>query len=85
MEVTMEETFHTIARIMNADVEWVTDPARLRPSKSEVRRLCGDNTLITTLTDWRPQNTLEQGLRKTVEWFVTPGNLDGYKTDIYNQ
>ena len=85
VEVTMEETFHTIARIMNADVEWVTDPARLRPSKSEVRRLCGDNTLITTLTDWRPQNTLEQGLRKTVEWFVTPGNLDGYKTDIYNQ
>ena len=75
----------TIARIMDADVEWVTDPERLRPSKSEVRRLCGDNSLITSLSDWRPQHTLEQGLRKTIEWFVRPENLAKYKTDIYNR
>ena len=84
-EVTMEETLHTIARIMEADVEWVTDPERLRPSKSEVRRLCGDNSLITSLSDWRPQHTLEQGLRKTIEWFVRPANLAKYKTAIYNR
>lgn len=84
-EVSMEQTLRTIARIMDADVEWVTDPARLRPSKSEVRRLCGDNTLITTLTDWRPRHSLEEGLRKTVEWFLKPENLARYKTDIYNR
>lgn len=84
-EVSMEQTLHTIARIMEADVEWVTDPARLRPSKSEVRRLCGDNSLITSLTDWRPEYTLEEGLRKTVDWFVRPENLAKYKTDIYNR
>lgn len=84
-EVTMEETLRTIARLMDADVEWVVDPARLRPSKSEVRRLCGDNAIITSLTDWRPQHTLEQGLRKTIDWFVKPENLAKYKTDIYNR
>lgn len=84
-EVSMADTLKTIARLMNADVEWVTDPARLRPSKSEVRRLCGDNSLITSLTSWCPQHTLEQGLQKTIDWFTRPGTLDRYKPDIYNQ
>lgn len=84
-EVTMEETLHTIARLMHADVDWVTDPERIRPSKSEVRRLLGDNTLITSLTPWRPKVTLEEGLAKTIDWFVKPENLSRYKADIYNQ
>ncbi len=84
-EVTMEHTLHTIARLMGADITWVTDPERLRPSKSEVRRLLGDNTLITSLTQWRPEVSLEQGLQRTIDWFVKPENLACYKTDIYNR
>ncbi len=84
-EVTMEHTLHTIARLMDADVSWVTDPERLRPSKSEVRRLLGDNSLITSLTDWRPKVSLEEGLRRTIDWIVKPENLACYKTDIYNR
>lgn len=84
-EVTMADTLAAIAGIMNVEVETITDPQRLRPAKSEVNRLCGDNTLITSLTDWRPAHTLEDGLRKTVEWFSRPDNLAKYKADIYNQ
>ncbi|MCM1349076.1 MAG: NAD-dependent 4,6-dehydratase LegB [Firmicutes bacterium] len=84
-EVTMEQTLHTIARLMDADVKWVTDPERLRPSKSEVRRLLGDNTLITQLTPWRPRVTLEEGLKSTIDWFCKPENLARYKTEIYNR
>lgn len=84
-EVSMKTTLETIAALMNADVEYVTDPQRLRPSKSEVFRLCGDNTLITTLTDWRPKWDLERGLRATIDWFSKTENLAKYKTDIYNR
>lgn len=84
-EVTMEETLHTIARLMGAEIKWVTDPERIRPSKSEVRRLLGDNKLITSLTNWRPRVSLEEGLSKTIDWFVKPENLARYKIDIYNQ
>lgn len=84
-EVSMAETLATIARLMGRDVEEVVDPERLRPAKSEVNRLCGDNTLITTLTDWRPAHTLEQGLQETIDWFVKPENLAKYKIDIYNR
>ncbi|MDE5584793.1 MAG: NAD-dependent 4,6-dehydratase LegB [Muribaculaceae bacterium] len=83
-EVSMADTLQTIARLMDADVNWVTDPQRLRPGGSEVFRLLGDNSLITALTDWRPRHSLEDGLRKTVEWFSDPANLSKYKSGIYN-
>ncbi|MDE7237886.1 MAG: GDP-mannose 4,6-dehydratase [Paramuribaculum sp.] len=84
-EVTMQQTLETIADIMNADITWVVDPERLRPSASEVRRLCGDSTLIRQLTGWAPQHTLRDGLAKTIEWFTDPANLALYKPDIYNR
>ena len=84
-EISMADTLATIARVMGKEVEEVVDPERLRPAKSEVNRLCGDNTLITTLTDWRPSHTFEQGIAKTAEWFCRPENLAKYKPDIYNR
>ena len=80
----MADTLRTIARLMDSEVEWVTDPARLRPGKSEVRRLCGDNSVISALTDWRPQVSIESGLQQTIEWFIKPENLAMYKAGIYN-
>lgn len=84
-EISMEDTLKTIARLMNADVKWVQDPDRIRPSKSEVFRLWGDNTKITTLTDWRPQYSIEDGLAETIEWFTKKENLAKYKANIYNK
>lgn len=84
-EVTMQSTLELIASLMDADVTYVTDEQRLRPGKSEVFRLCGDNTLITSLTGWRPHVSLQEGLSRTIAWFTKPGNLQKYKTDIYNR
>lgn len=84
-EISMQHTLELIARLMGRDVEYVVDPQRLRPGKSEVFRLCGDNRLITELTDWRPQVTLEEGLRRTIEWMTQPDNLSRYKSEIYNR
>ena len=84
-DVSMRQTLDTIARIMDADVEFVVDPQRLRPAKSEVMRLQGDSSRLRDLTGWRPRFSLEQGLRKTVEWFSDPKNLSSYKPDIYNR
>ena len=83
-EVSMADTLETIARLMDADIKWVTDPQRLRPAGSEVFRLLGDNSLITSLTDWKPRHTLEEGLWETIGWFSDPSNLKKYKTGIYN-
>lgn len=84
-DYSMRETLEKIAEIMNADVKWVQDPARMRPKDSEVYRLCGDNSLIEKLTDWRPRFDLDRGLRETVEWFTKDVNLKKYKGNIYNR
>ena len=84
-EISMADTLATIARVMGKEVTFEVDPQRIRPSASEVRRLCGDNTLIESLTDWRPQVSLEEGLRRTAKWFTKPENLANYKVDIYNR
>ncbi len=81
-EVSMQQTLEMIAEVMNADVKFVRDEARIRPSNSEVFRLCGDNTKIKALTDWRPQVTLREGLTRTADWFRT--HMAGYKPQIYN-
>jgi NAD dependent epimerase/dehydratase len=84
-EVTMQHTLELIADVMHADVKYVVDPQRLRPSKSEVFRLCGDNRKIKSLTDWQPQVPLREGLEIVAKWFTDPANLAKYKSNIYNR
>lgn len=83
-EVTVEDTFLLIKKLMNSDVQFIQDPARIRPKGSEVFRLWGDNTIIKNLTGFNPKFKLETGLQKTIEWFKNPDNLKHYKTNIYN-
>ena len=80
----MADTLNLIKEIMKSDVSFVSDEQRLRPKDSEVFRLRGDNSLITSLTDWRPEYTIESGLKETVEWFIKGENLKKYKAGVYN-
>lgn len=84
-EISMADTLSLIADIMGADVKWVEDNERIRPGKSEVFRLWGDNTKIKSLTDWTPQYSLREGLEETIKWFTNKENLAKYKSNIYNR
>ena len=69
---------------LNPDAQIITDAQRIRPEASEVFRLIGDNTLITTLTNWQPRFELAAGLRDTIAWFKETDNLSRYKAWLYN-
>ncbi len=84
-EISMEKLFFTIRELMGSEVHFKIDPARLRPEKSEVKRLLGDNRKLTELTNFQPKYSLECGLQQTIDWFSRPENLRRYKTDCYNQ
>lgn len=83
-----EHSIGDVARFLlqqiNPQATILTDEQRLRPEASEVMRLLGDNTLITTLTDWRPKYNLEAGLSATIAWFRHTENLVRYKAWLYN-
>ncbi|MCK4662456.1 MAG: NAD-dependent 4,6-dehydratase LegB [Bacteroidales bacterium] len=83
-EISIRDIFELIKKIMNSDAKFITDEKRIRPKKSEVFRLWGDNTLLNTLTNFKPKFNLKEGLRETINWYSDPNNLKKYKTNIYN-
>lgn len=87
-EISIGETARLIAEVMNAEIEILTDEARLRPENSEVERLWAGNAKAKELFGWQPEyggrEGFKRGLAETAVWFTKPDNLRAYKTDIYN-
>lgn len=87
-EISIGDTAQAIADVMHAQIEIVTDEARLRPEKSEVERLWAANAKAREIFGWQPAygglDGFKRGLGETVEWFAQDRNLRGYKADIYN-
>jgi len=83
-EVSMQKMADTLVELINPKARIVQDADRLRPAKSEVFRLFGDNAKIISHTNWTVEHTLEQGLQETINWFKNPENLKQYKAGVYN-
>lgn len=87
-EVSIGDTARTIAEVMGAEIEILTDEQRLRPEKSEVERLWADNRKARDWLGWRPRfggrDGFRRGLEQTVAWFADPRHRAGYKADRYN-
>jgi len=83
-EISIGELAKKLIELINPDARIVVDKERIRPEKSEVERLCGDNRKIMELTNWKPKYSLEKGLKITVDWFREKENLSFYKPDLYN-
>jgi NAD dependent epimerase/dehydratase len=83
-EVSIDATAQLIQKIIGRDVEFLREEQRIRPKGSEVFRLCCDNSLLCSLTNAKPQVGLEEGLRKTIDWFRDPANLARFKTLHYS-
>lgn len=81
-EVSIGELANELINQINKNAKIVCDEQRLRPKNSEVNRLLGSNEKIKTLTDWKPQYTLAEGLAETIDFLRENQGL--YKSDIYN-
>lgn len=80
-EISIAELVRMIARLADRPVAIESDAQRIRPAKSEVERLCADNSLARTLLGWKPIISLEEGLSRTIKWFEE--NLPRYRPDVY--
>lgn len=83
-EISMMDVFEKIKGIIGADVKLLSDNQRIRPEKSEVYRLWGDNSLIKSIVGYEPEYSIDKGLDETINWFKNSNNIDKYKADIYN-
>lgn len=81
-EISIGELAQEMIDQINPNAKIVCEEERLRPEKSEVNRLLGDNKKIKTLTNWQVQYTFKQGIAETVDFLEK--NLDKYKPELYN-
>jgi len=80
-EITIKDLVNVLIEISGKDAEIVCDETRLRPQKSEVNRLLCSANLLKTLTNWKPEYSLKEGLSITSEW--VKNNLEIFKVKEY--
>ena len=83
-EISIGDLAQTIINIINPHAKIICDKQRIRPEKSEVKRLCGSNEKLKKLTNWQQMYSLKDGLKETIDWFSNKENLKRYKAGIYN-
>jgi len=83
-EISIGDLAQTIVNIINPQAKIICDKQRIRPEKSEVKRLCGSNEKLKKLTNWQQMYSLKDGLKETIDWFSNKENLIRYKAGIYN-
>ncbi len=82
-EMSIGELAQLIARLMRRDIVIETDPIRVRPQGSEVERLIADARLAHDVLGWRPEVSLEDGLKQTIDWVEK--NAGRYRSDLYSR
>lgn len=81
-EISIGKLASKILQILGKPDNIVIDETRVRPENSEVERLICDYSKAKRLLDWEPTVSLDEGLKRTIEWIT--GHLNQYKVDRYN-
>jgi nucleoside-diphosphate-sugar epimerase len=79
-EISIKDTISVIQKIMGTDIPLNSVTERKRPETSEVFRLCCENSKIRNSCGYEPSYSLENGLKKTIDWFRNSDNLSKYKS-----
>lgn len=79
--ITIGELAHKIFDLMGKTPNIECEEERLRPDKSEVKRLHASHQKARDLMGWEPQVSLDEGLQRTIAWISQ--NLDIYQPDRY--
>ncbi|GAA1334054.1 NAD-dependent 4,6-dehydratase LegB [Streptomyces sanglieri] len=67
-EISIGDLAQALITASGREASVVVDPARLRPSGSEVERLLSDNSRAREWAGWQPETPLGEGLKSTSTW-----------------
>jgi NAD dependent epimerase/dehydratase len=81
-QTSIGEVVEHVLAATGRELPVVPSPERMRPSGSEVDRLCASVEKARTRLGWASAIPFEEGLRRTIEWIAE--SLELYKSTIYN-
>jgi NAD dependent epimerase/dehydratase len=81
-EISIGDLIELLFEVTGQRKDIVVEDERIRPTGSEVHRLLCDNTRAREWAGWKPEVSLEEGLRATADW--VRHNLGELKTDVYH-
>ena len=67
-EISIRDIVRKAGEIVGHGLIVEGDDQRMRPAKSEVSRLHSDSSKALRLAAWRPEVSLDDGLRRTADW-----------------
>jgi NAD dependent epimerase/dehydratase len=73
--ISIGELAERIVRLAGKDVPIEQDAERVRPDASEVRDLVADTSRVRELVGWEPRVSLDEGLRRVIEWVAANSSL----------
>jgi UDP-glucose 4-epimerase len=76
-ETTVQELLERLLSILAAAGVTDVEVRRAAPRLGDVLRNYSDTSKAGRMLDWRAQVDLEEGLRRTVDWFMDPANSEG--------
>jgi NAD dependent epimerase/dehydratase len=78
---SVQEFAENILTLMGSKARIEVDPTRARPDNSEVMALVSDNGKAKRLLEWRPRESLDDGIRETIDFIARHRHL--YRPDNY--
>lgn len=81
-EISVENLIESMGKSLGKRLKTIQEDERIRPEKSEVKRLVSNSEKAKKLFGWKPQIQIEEGIQKTISWIKE--NVDLYKKEIYN-
>ncbi|MEK8024259.1 MAG: SDR family NAD(P)-dependent oxidoreductase [Candidatus Hydrogenedentota bacterium] len=82
VEVKISDIVRKVSALTGVALDVEPDQQRIRPTASEVTRLCSENSKAKRVLGWVPQYDFDAGLAKTLEWFRS--NLTQYNPEEYS-
>jgi len=81
-DISVREMIELISRTLGVEARVEVDAARTRGNQLEVMQLLSDNSKAANILGWKPSFTLEEGIRRTVNWVKEQKGR--FKTHLYN-
>lgn len=81
--VTIGDVFEACCEVTGSHAVPVVEEQRVRPERSEVQVLLSDPSRAASLLGWKPEVSLEEGLRRTADWLR--GRVDATTAASYHR